>query len=169
MAVRPTLELGNPALHQPAQPVADAVDPAVQALIADLHDTLQAWRAAHGWAGALSAPAIGVNQRVVIIERAAYQYILINPAFEQWSQAHTEAFESCITFPSIWGHVSRPAEVIVTALDAAGAPLRIHATGDLARILQHEIDHLDGFVWLDRDPDLTSICTTAEYRRRYKM
>ncbi len=169
MTVRATLELGDPALRQPAQPVTDPLHPDVQALIGDLHDTLQSWRATHGWGGALSAPTIGVSQRVVVIERAEYQYILINPAFEQWSQSHTEAFESCITFPNIWGSVSRPAEVIVRALDAGGAALRIHATGDLARILQHEIDHLDGFVWLDRDPDLASVCMTGEFRRRYKM
>src|SRR5947209_4590111 len=106
MAVRSTLELGDPALRQPAQAVANPADPTIQALISDLRDTLQAWRAKNGWGGALSAPTLGVNQRVVLIERQEYQYVLINPAFEQWSQSHTEAFESCITFSSIWGCVS---------------------------------------------------------------
>ena len=71
-----------------------------------------------------------------------------------------------MTLACIWGEVSRSDRVVVLALDAQGREQRYDVGGDLARMLQHEIDHLDGLVWLDRDPDLTSICTTNEYRRQ---
>ncbi len=168
MPVYPTLELGDPALRQPAPLVADPLDPATQALLADLRATLSAWRAAHGWGRALSAPTIGVALRVVLIMLADAEYVLINPRFEKWSSAQTDHFESCITFPGLWGCVTRPASIVVSFQDAQGQTQRLSADGDLARIIQHEIDHLDGLVWLDRQPDLQSLCTTAEYRRRYK-
>lgn len=168
MAVRSTIELGNPALRQPAQPVVNASDPAIQALITDLHDTLHDWRAHHGWGRAMSAPTIGVAQRVVVIDWDDIHYVFINPRFEQWSTQQSDEWESCITFPNLWGCVSRPHSVVVTAWDADGQPLRLQAEGALSRILQHEIDHLDGLIWLDREPDPATLCTTAEYNRRYK-
>lgn len=169
MAVRPTLELGNPLLRQPALPVADPANEETQALIADLRDTLQDWRSRHGWGRALSAPTIGVPLRVVLIEWDSHRYILINPRFERWGTTEREAWESCITFPSLWGSVTRPTSVVVVALDEGGIQRRWEADGDLARIMQHEIDHLDGFVWLDREPDPASLCTTDEYQRRYRQ
>lgn len=166
--IRVPLELGNPALRQPAAPVADALAPDVQTLITDLRDTLGAWRAHNGWGRALSASTIGVPLRVALIAYGDVDLVLINPRWERWSSRQCNGWESCICFPALWGSVSRPESVVITALDAAGQARRLEATDDLARILQHELDHLDGLVWLDREPDLTTLCTTAEYRRRHK-
>lgn len=166
MPVKPTFELGNPLLRQPAQPVADPLGPETQALIADLWDTLHDFRQRHGWGRALSGPVIGVAQRVVVLEFEGQAHVLINPRFESWSRTQVVAYESCMTFAGIWGEVSRPDRVVVLALDANGHEQRYDVGGELARMMQHEIDHLDGLVWLDRGPDLTSICTTNEYRRQ---
>ena len=166
--IRPTLELGNPALRQPASPVADPRHADVQALIEDLRDTLRDWRTRNGWGRALGAPVIGVPLRVVLIELEGSSTVLINPTFESWGTEQIDEYESCITFPTLWGCVVRPRTVVVQALDESGTPSRIEADGALARILQHELDHLDGFNWLDREPDVETICTTAEYRRRYR-
>ena len=165
MAVHPTLELGNPRLRQPAQPVADPLSAEIHQLIVDLRDTLHDFRQRNRWGRALSAPVIGVGLRVIVIEYFGREYVLINPRFERWSRTQVVAYESCVTFGGIWGQVSRPAQVIVLALDASGVEQRYAVENELARIMQHEIDHLDGLVWLDRDPDLATICTNDEYRR----
>lgn len=164
----PTLELGNPALRQAAAPVADPLHADVRLLIQNLRDTLHDWRARHGWGRALSAPVIGVPLRVVLVELEGSSMVLINPTFERWGAEQVDGYESCMTFSSLWGCIVRPRTVVVQAIDETGAAVRIDADGDLARILQHEIDHLDGFVWLDREPDVETICTTEEYRRRYR-
>ncbi|HEY0735871.1 MAG TPA: peptide deformylase [Herpetosiphonaceae bacterium] len=166
MAVRPTLQLGNPLLRQAAQPIDDVNSAEIQALLADLWDTLRDFRQRHGWGRALSAPVIGVPLRAIVVDFQDQQLVLINPRFERWSREQEYVYESCITFGAIWGAVYRPTRVTVVALDADGLERRYEATGPLARMMQHEIDHLDGLVWLDREPDLASICTTDEYRRQ---
>lgn len=166
MAVRPTLQLGNPLLRQAAQPIDDVHSAETQALLADLWDTLRDFRRRHGWGRALSAPVIGVPLRAIVVDFQDQALVLINPRFERWSREQEYRYESCITFGSIWGAVYRPTRVTVVALDADGLERRYEATGPLARLMQHEIDHLDGLVWLDREPDLASICTTDEYRRQ---
>lgn len=165
MTVCPTLELGHPLLRQPAQPVEDPLSAETQQLIADLWDTLRDFRERNRWGRALAAPVIGVQARVVVLEFEDQQFVLINPRFERWSRTQVVAYESCLTFGGLWGQVSRPAQVIVVALDAAGQEQRYEVQGELGRIMQHEIDHLDGLVWLDRDPDVATICTNNEYKR----
>ena len=155
-------------MRQVSAPIADPTDADIQSVIQDLRDTLADWRARNGWGRALAAPVIGVPLRVVLIELGETSTVLINPVFERWGTEQDDNYESCITFPTLWGCVVRPRTVVVQALDEAGQPCRIEADGDLARILQHEIDHLDGFNWLDREPDVATICTTGEYRRRYR-
>lgn len=166
--IRPTLELGNPDLRQAAASVADPLSDEIQTLIGDLRDTLRDWRARNGWGRALAAPVIGVPLRVILVEHGETSLVLINPAFQQWSSDQVVTYESCITFPAIWGCVSRPRRVVVSALDEQGAGQSWELEGDLARIAQHEIDHLDGLTWLDREPELYTICTNTEYQRRYR-
>ncbi len=169
--IRPTIELGDPALRQAAVAVPNPASPEVQALIADLRETLYDFRARHGWGRALSAPVIGVPLRVVVIEAIEAEtapMVLVNPTFERWSTDQEEGYESCITFSCLWGAVIRPRSVVVVAQDETGAVRRLEAEGSLARLIQHEIDHLDGLTWLDRGPDLETLCTTAEYRRRIR-
>ena len=167
--LRATLELGNPALRHAAVPVDDATGGETRALIDDLRATLHDFRARNGWGRALAAPVIGVPLRLIVVEHDELSLVLINPAFERWSSEQEDGYESCITFPALWGCVSRPNAVVVVAQDEAGVSRRVEAEGALARLLQHEIDHLDGLTWLDRGPDLETLCTTGEYQRRYRQ
>lgn len=166
MPVRPTLELGDPRLRQQAQPVGDLSAPEVQTLIADLWDTLRDFQQRSGWGRALAAPVIGVGLRVVVLAFEGQELVLVNPRFESWGRTQAVDYECCLTFPSIWGAVYRPEQVVVVALDANGVEQRFDLSGDLARLMQHEIDHLDGLVWLDREPDPATICTTRERKRQ---
>lgn len=168
MPIRPLLELGNPLLRQPSLPVADVHSAETVSVIADLWDSLHHFRTEHGWGRSLAAPLIGENVRIVIVNQGGDEWTLINPRLMHWSRQQANDWESCVAIGSIWGLVSRPQQVTVGALDLDGNEQRYEADGLLARIIQHEIDHLDGLTWFDRDPDLSSICTTNEYRRRYK-
>lgn len=169
MPVRAVLELGDPLLRRQAQLVEDPRDPATQSLIVDLWDTLHDFQQRNGWGRALAAPVVGVDQRVVVISTHDQQYVLVNPRFETWGRTQMVAYETCIAFASIWGQVSRPETVVVVALDGNGIEQRFELEGELARLFQHEIDHLDGLVWLDRDPDLATICTSNEYKRQLQQ
>ena len=167
--IRPTIELGNPALRQAAAPVENPGGAEILALIDDLRETLRDFRERNGWGRALSAPVLGVPLRVILVDHGDISLVLINPAFELWSSEQEDGYECCITFPSLWGCVARPRSVVIIAQDETGAMHRIEAEGDLARLIQHEIDHLDGLTWLDREPDPETLCTTGEYRRRYRQ
>ncbi len=167
--IRATLELGNPTLRQTAAPIDDPTGAETRALIDDLRETLHDFRGRNGWGRSLAAPVIGVPLRLIVVDYDEQSLVLINPFFEQWSSEQVDGYESCITFPTLWGCVTRPRGVVVTAQDEAGVSRRVEAEGDLARLLQHEIDHLDGLTWLDREPDLETLCTTGEYRRRYRQ
>lgn len=169
MAVRPLLELGNPLLRQLSLPVEDVHAPETVQIVADLWDSLYAFRKEHGWGRSLAAPLIGINRRIIVLLEQDKELVLINPRLVRWSRTQTVDWESCVAVGSLWGLVSRSSQIVVTALDTNGDEQRYEADGLLARILQHEIDHLDGLIWLDRDPDISSICTTNEYRRRYKV
>jgi peptide deformylase len=168
MPTRPLLELGNPLLRQLSLPIDDAHSDETLAIVTDLWDSLRAFRAEHGWGRSLAAPLIGINRRVIVLIEQGEEWTLINPRLVRWSRDQSVDWESCVAVGSLWGLVSRSQQVVVTALDANGQEQQYEAEELLARLLQHEIDHLDGLMWLDREPDISSICTTNEYRRRYK-
>ncbi len=148
MAVRPVRLYGDPVLRQKARPVAD-VDDAVRALIADLRETMHAY---HGVG--LAANQVGVLQRVLVVDvplegDARAQYALVNPVLDR--RAGTESGEEgCLSIPGIYEDVRRARQVRLRALDERGQPLAFIAEGYLARALQHEVDHLDGALFVDR-------------------
>jgi peptide deformylase len=109
----------------------------------------------------LAAPQIGVLSRVMVWrhpDRDDEEHVFVNPQIIAWSEACTVAGEGCLSVPGCTVEVSRADEVTVTAQDLKGTPLQFDAAGLVARIMQHEIDHLDGRLILDR--------ATPEERRR---
>jgi peptide deformylase len=167
--VRPILRYGEPLLHVVAAPVApEAVTaPATRALIEDLLDTL---RDAHGVG--LAAPQVGVRQRVCVVDVSAGQrpqdlLVLVNPAFEARDGLQLE-MEGCLSLPGVEATVARPARVRVRHLDRDGRERTTVGDGLLARALQHEIDHLDGVLFVDRLPGIARrlLLRRLERRRR---
>ena len=147
MAVREVRLLGDPVLRQKAAPVA-AVTDAVRALIADMFETMYAEDGV-----GLAAPQIGVSERVIVIDPRqddAVPLALVNPSIVEASEETERAEEGCLSLPGLNDIVERSAHVIVEGLDREGAPTRIEANGLLARALQHEIDHIDGILFIDR-------------------
>lgn len=171
MTVRPVLELGNPILRQKCAPVSDPTSPEVRELVADLADTLAHWRNTTGYGRAIAAPQIGVLERVIFLKLpGAEPWPLINPEIIRRSQEKIIVWDACLSFLSIFMQVERYREVTVHYQSLAGETLQVEAGEDrnLSELLQHEIDHLDGILAIDRVTDLKTICTRSEFERRYR-
>jgi len=148
MAVRPILKYGHPVLHKPSEPVRE-IDDRIRALFADMVETMFA---APGIG--LAAPQIGVPLRVIVVdlsvgEDPGQMIKLVNPEFvlRQGEQKHDEG---CLSVPGFGGSPVRPARVVVKGLDPQGAERTYEATELLARAFCHEIDHVDGLLFVDR-------------------
>jgi len=144
MAVREILKYPDPRLRTKARRVRE-VDGSIQRLIDDMVETM---RAANGVG--LAATQIGVPLRVAVVEpRDGQLIVLINPEIVKTSgQRRVE--EACLSVPGYWGELTRSEVVVVRALDRNGREFRVRGTGLLAQALEHEIDHLNGVLYIDR-------------------
>jgi peptide deformylase len=146
--------LGSPVLRERSADVA-AVDEGVRAFITDLFDTMRASKGV-----GLAANQVGVATRVCVVETdEQHRYALVNPVIVE-RDGTVKDEEGCLSIPDIYGDVERSARVVVEALDENGKKQRIEATELLARAIQHEIDHLDGIMFLDR---------VGPFRRRFLL
>lgn len=146
MGVREIRLLGDPVLRRAARPV-DTVDEDVRRLVEDLMDTMYA---ADGVG--LAAPQIGVSRRVFVYDIRDPEIpagALINPEIVE-REGSVKEEEGCLSIPGLTELVERAARVVVRGLDGDGNEVRVEAEGLLARCLQHERDHLDGILFLDR-------------------
>jgi peptide deformylase len=146
--IRPILKYGENPLHEPAQPV-DAFTPEVDRIIGDLIDTMYA---APGIG--LAAPQVGVPLRIFVIDLslgrdAAGLIVMVNPEFVEREGMQLEE-EGCLSVPGFNATVVRPLRAVVKGLDRAGNPQQHEGAGLLARAFQHEMDHLDGMLFVDR-------------------
>ena len=146
--LRPIVRYGAPGLQTPAAPVT-SFDADLQKLIDDMIETMYA---APGIG--LAAPQVGVPLRVAVVDlslgkRGGELFTLVNPEFVEREGMQLEE-EGCLSVPGFNATVARPARVVVRALDRTGASHTVEGTNLLARALQHEFDHLDGLLFLDR-------------------
>jgi peptide deformylase len=146
--LRPILRYGAPALQNLAAPVT-TFDEETQRVIDDMIDTMYA---APGIG--LAAPQIGVPRRLAVIDLSVGKLggeviVLVNPEFVERDGMQLEE-EGCLSVPGFYATVPRPSRVVVRALDRSGVSRTIEGTGLLARALQHEVDHLDGRLFLSR-------------------
>lgn len=159
MAVRDVLKMGDPRLLVSANPVADFASPGLAQLIADMRDTMHALDGA-----GLAAPQIGVGLQVVIFEVSANpRYpdagtvpftVLINPVLTPLSDVTEEAWEGCLSVPGMRGLVPRHVALRYQGYDAAGQPIDRSVSDFHARVVQHEVDHLNGILYPMRIRDL---------------
>ncbi len=158
MSLRPIHLLGSPVLRERAVEVA-AVDEEVRALLADLFEVM---RVADGVG--LAANQLGVARRVAVVSVDGQDLALVNPVVVEAS-GKAKQEEGCLSIPDLYAEVSRPARVVVEAADERGVVRRIAGEGLLARALQHEIDHLDGILFLDRVGPLKRRRLMAEWQK----
>jgi len=172
MAVLKIAHLGHPILRRVAEPVSpEAIrSPEIQRLVDDMLETM----ADHDGAG-LAAPQVHVSRRVVIYgveENPRYPdaesiplTVLVNPRVTALGNELDEDWEGCLSVPDLRGRVPRFTRVRVEAYGRDGQALRFDAEGFHARVVQHECDHLDGKVYLDRMPSMESLSFLPEFRR----
>lgn len=146
--IRPILRYGDDVLHRTATDV-DALTPQVDALIDDMIATMYA---ASGVG--LAAPQVGVPLRLFVADPSAGRetgalIVMINPTFMESDGLQRED-EGCLSVPGFNAAVPRPSRAVVRGLDRDGSPRDVEATGILARAFEHEMDHLEGSLFLDR-------------------
>ena len=171
MPIREILQLGNPVLREKAAPVADPGAPETRAVAQDLADTLAHWRRETGYGRAIAAPQIGVLQRVIFLRLPGEPaWPMVNPEIVWQSDEKVVVWDACLSFLSIFMQVERAARIRVRWQDFAGNWQDTEAgpEKDLAELLQHEIDHLDGILSIDRMVDVKSLCTREEFEKRYR-
>lgn len=156
MAVREIIHLDNPILRKKASRVAN-FDGKLQTLIDDMIETML-----DAPGVGLAAPQVAVSQRLIVVrlpddeesqkeygDQAGVIYVLANPEIIKTSKEIVEGVEACLSIPGFAGKVDRHESVVVKGLDRKGKPMRVKASGWLARVFQHEVDHLDGRLFID--------------------
>lgn len=146
--LRPILRLGDSILSEPARPV-DAITPEIEQLIDDMIETMYA---APGIG--LAAPQVGMPLRIFVLDLSvgrdpAGLHVMINPEFTARDGMQLEE-EGCLSLPGFTATVARPKHVVVTGLNRQGEAQTLEGTGLMARALQHEVDHLNGCLFVDR-------------------
>jgi peptide deformylase len=164
-------QLGDPVLRERCRDVQDASAPEIRTLVEDLQDTLAFWRKTTGYGRGIAAPQIGVTQRVVFLRLPGEEpWPLINPTITERSAERIVVWDACLSFLCIFMQVERHRDITVRYEDLQGESHEIRAGEErnLAELLQHEIDHLDGILCIDRVTDLRTVCTREEFEKRYR-
>jgi len=163
MALKTIRYLGDPVLKRRAAEV-ETVDDEVRTLIGDMLETMY-----EGAGIGLAAPQVGAPVRVIVLDGDNERYseksiVIVNPEIT-WHQGEVEEEEGCLSIPEIRERVKRWAEVKVMGLDAEGQEIEFKAAGLLSRAIQHEIDHLNGILFIDRVSSLKRDLLLSQWRK----
>jgi len=161
MSLLPLHLLGSPVLRQHSVDV-KTIDEEVRRLVADMFETMDAAKGV-----GLAANQVGVARRVAVVDADGDRFAMIDPVIVE-TEGRATAEEGCLSIPDIYGDVTRPERVVLEALDEEGKPYRKEATGLKARAIQHEIDHLDGILFLDHLSLLKRQMLLSRWRREHK-
>jgi peptide deformylase len=165
MPARRILQLGDPMLRVVSTPVSGLAESSL--IFRDLRATLHEFRRTHGFGRGISAVQIGEPKRLIYIEFEGAAYELRNPRFRSMSAARFRLWDDCFSFPNLLVWLERSESVVLEYETEEGAKT-IEASGPLAELLQHEMDHLDGMLAVDRALDRNSLCTREEWDRRFR-
>ena len=176
MSLLEIARLGHPKIRQGTEPVSseELHSREIQRLIDDMVETM---RDANGVG--IAAPQVHVSKQIIAIEvspenprypnqPAVPLLVLLNPAITDHAETTEEGWEGCLSVPDLRGLVPRWTKVSVSGLDRRGQAVQLDAEGFFARVIQHEVDHLNGRVFLDRLPDLKTLTHLREYEQFWK-
>lgn len=162
MAIRPVLRMGHPVLREVASPVERFGTHELRELVRDMDDTMRSLNGA-----GIAAPQIGVSERIVIFEvtanprypqaEAVPYTVLINPTLEPLGTEREDGWEGCLSVPGLRGLVPRYRHLRYRGYDLDGRPIDRTVSGFHARVVQHEVDHLDGILYPMRIADLRNL------------
>jgi peptide deformylase len=161
MSLLPLHLLGSPVLRQHS-PEVKTIDGEVRRLVDDLFETMDAAKGI-----GLAANQVGIARRVAVVDVDGDRFAMIDPRIVE-AEGRASAEEGCLSIPDIYADVTRPDRVVVEALDVEGNRYRKEATGLKARAIQHEIDHLDGILFLDHLSLIKRQMLLARWRREHK-
>lgn len=175
MAVLKIAKLGNPILRQIAGPVdlGELIGPQNDAIQGFIDDLIETMRVEDGVG--IAAPQVSRSIQIVVVEYAGNErypgkedielMVLVNPVITRYSEKMEEGWEGCLSLENLKGLAKRSTDITVKAYNRDGEKVVVEADGFLAVVLQHEIDHLNGIVFLDRMDDMTKLCFQEEYDR----
>ena len=143
---------GGEVLRKKAAPVENPKSPEIQKLVKDM---IAAMKAANGIG--LAAPQVGISLRIFMTDVEGKVSVFINPEIKDFSKDSGPFEEGCLSVKNIWGPVVRPKKLSIKALNENGEPVKIRAKGLLARVIQHEMDHLDGTLFIDKAEKLYKV------------
>jgi len=166
MAVRPVRLLGDPILRAQCEPIVQPRSAAVRLVADDLQDTLRDLKARHGRGRGLAAPQIGAPLRLVYVE-IDEPWFLLNPEIVDIGTQDFTVWDDCFSIPELLVRVQRAYCIKVAYTDLSGEQRTIEARGELAELLQHELDHLDGVLMVDRPIGLDPFCVEQEWRKHW--
>lgn len=144
MALREIRQFDDEFLRKKSRHV-EHVDDRIREILEDMAETM--YNSENG--GGLAACQVGILRRLIVANMGEGLLKLVNPQIIE-SKGEQLVIEGCLSYPGIWGKILRPEKVVVEALNEKGEPIKIHASGDLAKCLCHEIDHLDGILFKDK-------------------
>jgi len=171
MGILKVARIGHPAIRTPSRPLTreEIASPALQKLIDDMIDTMKDYDGV-----GLAAPQVHLDLQLAVIEvpgrdergeGAVPLTVLINPRVTKVGDENVNGWEGCLSIPELRGVVPRAKRVLLKALDREGQPLEVETEGFFARVIQHECDHLDGRVYLDRMPHMRSLTYLHEMEK----
>jgi peptide deformylase len=157
------LQLGDPLLREVSAAVATPAD--AKPVLDDLRDTLHEFRRAHGFGRGISAIQIGVAKRVIFIEFEGAPYCLINPEYVALGEKKFRLWDDCFSFPDLLVWLERSESLRLRYTDEHGESRTIEASGAFSELIQHEMDHLDGILAVDRVIGPNGLATREQWRR----
>jgi peptide deformylase len=164
MPVREILQLGNPALRVKCTPVKAFGTERLKALVGDLRETLYDFRDRNGFGRGIAAPQIGVTDRVIFVH-VDQPLALINPVITTHGRKLMTMWDDCFSFPNLLVKVKRHLSIEVQYQDVGGRKHTLRVEDGLSELLQHEIDHVNGVLAIDRAIDSKHIVFRSEYEK----
>lgn len=168
VAVREILLLGNPNLNEASEEVSPDERDTIPALVTDLHDTMMDFRERQGLGRAIAAPQIGIMKRIIYMNTGE-PVVFINPILSEMSEEEMEVWDDCMSFPNLLVRVKRHRSCRIEFLDIDWERHSMDLEGDLSELLQHEYDHLNGILAVERAIDGRSFAlrgSTSRFPRR---
>ena len=164
MTIRSINLIGDPVLRTPSDAIENIQSPAVRLVADDLQETLRHLRAQHGMGRGLAAPQIGAPMRMIYVE-IERPWFMINPTVTDVGDEDFWVWDDCFSIPDLMVRVQRAYQIEVQYQDLSGRRQKVTAVGPLAELLQHEIDHLDGVLSVDRPTGNNAFSLKQEWER----
>jgi len=165
MAVRRIRQLGDPVLRVRCEPVLNYKSPGTRLVADDLRDTLRTARKRYRMGRALAAPQIGAPVRIVFVEVDKQRWTMVNPEIADVGPDDFLVWDDCFCFPNLLVRVTRAYQAMLNYTDLKGKPHTTPLEGPMAELLQHEIDHLDGILAVDRATGLDPFSFRTEWEK----